>query len=62
MAEGYCEELVDISIKASRIIDSEGKSFVHCEFTPDRAFELLTLLEFLRYRILNAPREEKSDT
>lgn len=46
------ENITDISIKAARVIDSEGKSYVTCEFTPNREFELLTLLEFLKYRIL----------
>jgi hypothetical protein len=59
MSDGYVENITDISIKAARIIDSQGKSFVTCEFTPNRAFELLTLLEFLKYRILNTPVEEQ---
>jgi hypothetical protein len=59
MPEGYVENITDISIKAERIIDSQGKSFVTCEFTPDRAFELLTLLEFLRYRILSSGQEQR---
>lgn len=47
------ENLTDISIKAARMIDENGKSFVTCEYTPNREFELLVLLEFLRYRILH---------
>jgi hypothetical protein len=49
----YVENLTDISIKAARMIDEDGKSFVTCEYTPNREFELLVLLEFLRYRILH---------
>ena len=61
MTEGYVEHITDISIKAARMIDSDGKSFVKCEYTPNREFELLTLLEFLRYRILH-PVENQHDS
>ena len=43
--------ITDITITVARLIDANGKSFIRCEFSPGRSFELLALLEIAKHRM-----------
>ncbi len=53
MSDGDVEGVItDITITVARMIDANGKSFIRCEFTPGRSFELLALLEIAKHQML----------